>query len=147
MCILLLRHSAQGSSKISEVWRAEFYVKLNKHTPSFLENKNWQGSGKDIKAIFLQIYTKINFRVNFCAFIASGVFIYFVGGGKLKQNIIQCLSNCLEKYNKSNIYGKVYRVLSFIQKIHTTLGSFCDVKTVSFFSKFFIHMSQDFLGA
>lgn len=53
MCILLLRHSAQGSSKISEVWRAEFYVKLNKHTPSFLENKNWQGSGKDIKAIFL----------------------------------------------------------------------------------------------
>lgn len=37
MCIVLLWHSAQGSSKINEVWRVDFfYVKFNRHSLFFL---------------------------------------------------------------------------------------------------------------
>lgn len=53
----------------------------------------------------------MNFRVNFSAFITYGVFIFLEAEREHNSVPFKLL---WRKYNKSNIYGKVYRVGGFL---------------------------------
>lgn len=84
----------------------------------------------------------MNFRVNFSAFITYRVFIFW--GAEREHNSMS--SKLLWRNVINPIYMEKF-IEVFFCKIHTTLRSSSDIKIVSknFSSKFFIHISLDFL--
>lgn len=146
MCILLLWHCSQGSSKISEVWRVKVDVKLNRHTPLPLLSLKIK-TGKGVEKTWRQFsYKSTQKSISESTFVLLllTVFYLFYGWGEaetehnsmpfklLWTNIINPIY--MEKFIRFSLLFRKYtqlwdpsvilRLFNFFQTFHTYVTRF-----------------------